>query len=126
LKNSNFYFAAAVFWFLFVTLLLCLPGSEFPKATWLSKIWIDKWVHIFLFFLLVIPWCLAFAGKNDPKRVRIIFIQVAVFCFLYGALLEVVQHFFIKFRSFELGDIAADGIGCLGGYFFSIRRFIKR
>jgi VanZ family protein len=76
--------------------------------------------------LLVIPWCLAFAGKNDPKRVRTIFIQVAVFCFLYGALMEVVQHFFIKFRSFELGDIAADGIGCLGGYFFSIRRFIKR
>jgi VanZ family protein len=45
---------------------------------------------------------------------------------LYGVLMEIVQKYFIPFRSFDLGDILADGIGCVAGYFYAIKRFSFR
>ena len=42
---------------------------------------------------------------------------------VYGIAMEIVQKYFIPFRSFDLGDIIADGIGCAAGYFFAIKRF---
>jgi len=49
-----------------------------------------------------------------------------VVCCLYGILMEIVQKYFIPFRSFDLGDIIADGIGCAAGYLFVIKRFYPR
>jgi VanZ family protein len=45
---------------------------------------------------------------------------------VYGIAMEIVQKYFIPFRSFDLGDIIADGIGCVAGYFFAIKRFYPR
>jgi VanZ family protein len=39
--------------------------------------------------------------------------------------MELVQNYFIPFRSFDLFDIIADGVGCAIGYFISIKRFVK-
>jgi VanZ family protein len=126
LKNSKFYFVVAIFWLLLISFLLCLPGTEFPKITWLTRIWLDKWVHIFIFFILVITWCRAFREKVQVTLSKNICLQIAVFSLLYGIVMEVVQHYFIPFRGFESGDILADGLGCAGGYIFSRRRWIKK
>jgi len=126
MKNSNLYFAVAISWFLLVSFLLCLPGTEFPKITWLTRIWIDKWIHIFIFFVLVIAWCSAFREKVQLRKSKKVFLQIAVLCLLYGIAMEMVQQFFIPFRGFEFGDIVADGLGCLGGFVFSKRRFVKK
>ena len=40
--------------------------------------------------------------------------------------MEFVQKYFVAFRSFDPGDIVADGIGSLIGYFFAARRYIKK
>ena len=40
--------------------------------------------------------------------------------------MELVQKYFIPFRSFDLLDILADGIGCVAGYFYAIKRFSAR
>jgi len=45
---------------------------------------------------------------------------------LYGILMELVQKYFIPFRSFDLGDILADGIGCFAGYLFAMKKFYFR
>jgi VanZ family protein len=45
---------------------------------------------------------------------------------VYGIAMEIVQKYFIPFRSFDLMDILADGIGCVAGYFFAIKRFYPR
>jgi len=122
LKNPKILFAFAVFWFLLILFLLCLPGSEFPKNTWLTKIRIDKWVHILLFFVLVVTWCLAINSSKKIKDIEKFFKLIAILSLLYGITMEIVQHFFIPLRSFELGDIAADGLGSWLGYLFTKRR----
>jgi len=126
LRDPKFFFAAAIFWLLLVTLLLCLPGTEFPKITWLNKIWIDKWVHIFLFLILVILWCKAYWSKQKKENFRKFFFRVAVLSLIYGVMMELVQHFFIPFRSFDLLDIVADGVGSISGFFLINRWYIKK
>jgi hypothetical protein len=39
--------------------------------------------------------------------------------------MEIVQKYFIPFRSFEPMDIIADGVGCVAGYFFSVKKFLQ-
>ena len=46
---------------------------------------------------------------------------MVVGCF-YGIAMEFVQKYFVPFRSFDLGDIIADGVGCLAGFFYSIKK----
>ena len=40
--------------------------------------------------------------------------------------MEFIQKFFIPNRSFDLGDIIADGVGCVVGVFVSTTRYIKK
>jgi VanZ family protein len=40
--------------------------------------------------------------------------------------MEFVQHYFIPNRSFDLGDIIADGAGSGLGGFLSVRLYIKK
>ncbi len=42
--------------------------------------------------------------------------------------MEIIQHYFIPLRSFDVGDIIADAIGAVAGYFIAIRqiKFIRR
>ena len=118
-------FITALGWSLMVSFLLCLPGQEFPKMTWLGKIWFDKWVHISLFLAIVIFWCRAFSNKY-PGKLKTLFGRIALLSIIYGVVMEFVQHFFIPFRSFEFLDIVADGIGSLAGYLISLRWYIKK
>ena len=116
----------ATIWLLLITTLLCIPGTKFPKATWEDKIWLDKWIHVFLFMVLVILWSKAYSDKkNIRNNTRKIFFQIMILGFLYGILMEIVQEYFILNRSFELIDVLADGTGCFIGYLISIKRVLK-
>ena len=127
MKRNVSIIAFAVIWLLLVTSLLCIPGTKLPKITWQDKIWLDKWVHIFLFMILVILWSKAYSHKkNTHSGSRKIFLQIMITGIVYGIAMEIVQKYFIPFRSFDLGDIIADGIGCAAGYFFAIKRFYPR
>ena len=125
-KKPKTSLAVAVFSLLLVTILLCIPGTKFPKITWLNKIWFDKWVHIGLFAMLVVAWCLAYSSNSiSEKPLKNIFLRIAILGLLYGVIMELIQHFYIPFRSFDYGDIVADAVGCIGGYFFS-GKYIKK
>jgi len=116
----------AIVWLLTITILLCIPGTKFPKITWADKIWLDKWIHVFLFMVLVIVWNKVYSGKkNIQNNIRKIFFQIMIIGFLYGIAMELVQKYFIPFRSFDIGDILADGIGSFIGYLISVKRFVK-
>ncbi len=110
----------AVLWFLICTVLLLISGSSFPSSNWMTKIPLfDKWVHIFLFLILTYLFCLLFSRSRFPKSQLWNFYYLTGFlCFIYGIAMEIIQHFFIPFRSFDLGDILADGIGVIGALFF--------
>ena len=116
----------AVGWSLVITVLLCLPGKEFPLISWLNKIWFDKWVHILLFLVLVIVWSRSLFNKNYKSENLVkLFIWISLTSFAYGVLMEIVQHYFVPFRAFEIGDIIADAAGSLAGYLISVRIYKK-
>jgi len=121
LKISKSYFVFGLAWLIMVTVLLCIPGTELPKLNWSNKIWLDKWVHIFLFLVLVWFWCRAYR-RIEVFKAKKIFITITVLSIVYGIIMEIIQHYFIPFRSFDLGDMIADSIGAIAGYFLSAKR----
>jgi VanZ family protein len=114
----------ALMWFVITTILLCLPGSAFPKENWFDRIWLDKWIHVGLFSVMVWLWCRVAANSRGQKMVS--FFQMGIYFFLYGVVMEFVQKFFIPNRSFDIADIAADGAGCVLGVLLSMRLYIKK
>jgi len=125
LKHFRTAFLFAFTWLLFVTILLCTPGSKLPKIGWSDKIWLDKWAHIFLFFVLVFLWCRAYLKRDLVISIKKICFTIAILSVVYGIGMEIVQHYFIPFRSFDYGDMIADAIGSIAGYIVSVNRFVK-
>ncbi len=119
-------FGPLVLWFIISTILLTLPGSAFPQENWLGKIWFDKWVHIGMFAIMAFFGCWAIHKKHtDVKKLRQSFLLIGLSCLCYGIVMEFVQKYFIPNRSFDGGDIIADGIGCVVGVLYSHKRYIK-
>lgn len=107
----------ALIWLTFTTVLLCLPGSAIPAHQWFEFLMVDKWVHIFLFSTLTI----LFSRVLDSQK----YWMAAVLVLVYGVGMEFVQKWFIVNRSFDLGDIIADGVGALVGFFVA-RKLLRK
>ncbi len=127
MKNLKPSFLPAGLWLIISTVLLTLPGTAFPKEDWLSKIWFDKWVHIGMFFIMVVLFCWGILAKNQfRQKLSQYFLLAAFICLVYGAIMEFVQDNFIPNRGFDTGDIIADAAGCLAGWLFSVKRLLKK
>ena len=127
MKKNTLITLSAVIWLLLITVLLCIPGTGLPKFKWDTKIFLDKWIHVFLFMVLVILWSKTYSYKKNTKaNNRKIFFQIMILAFLYSIMMELVQKYFVPNRSFDLVDVAANGIGCIGGYFFSLKKFLSQ
>lgn len=110
-------FWPAVFGLIVATMLFCLPGEEFPEASWLEDIQLDKLVHIGLFFVLVVLWCLPSASSiNNRHRLNRVYAWITFAFLVYGVAIEFIQRDFVPHRSFDFFDIVADGIGCVVGF----------
>ena len=113
-KRMLYNYMPAVLWSAFIFFLCFIPGSTLPKEDWLDKIYFDKIVHVFLyliFFLLII-----YARKENRATVAR-FIFAGLTCLTQGILIEYIQgSSFIRGRSFDLWDIAANAIGVLVGF----------
>lgn len=118
------YFFPAITWFLLSTFLLTLPGSSLPKETWLNKIQADKWIHIFMFGLMVFLFCRALSKKIKVSLQNFLYVFAA--CCLYGIAMEFVQKYWVINRSFDFGDIVSDILGSLLGFWISAKRYIKK
>jgi hypothetical protein len=127
LNKTTVSFLLAIGWLLLSTFLLLLPGNRFPQENWFDRIWVDKWVHIGMFAVMVILWCRALKTSNAGNRHLLkIFIFLTTGWFIYGIGMEFVQRYLVANRSFDTGDIIADGIGCAAGLFYSVRQYIKK
>ena len=103
-----FWIACIVFGF------LCLiPPADLPSGLF---DWWDKAQHVFAFF------CLSSLGILAYQKAVV---KLAIGLLLYGALIEVLQ-WFTDWRSGELTDWLADGIGILIGYSLINRLIQKR
>ena len=118
----------AIFWFILLTVLLTLPGSAFPKKTWMDDIpGFDKLIHVGLFGGLVFLWSGALAKiKKISITMQQLFAWIALGSGVYGVIMEYVQKYFIPNRSFDIGDILADTIGSIAGLVFATKVYIKK
>jgi VanZ family protein len=126
LKRFLLYILPLFAWFTICTVLFTLPGSSLPKEDWLDKIYIDKWVHIGLFTILSFLGCRLIAATAPAAKWMRYFLMCGITCLAYGVAIEFIQKYFVPMRSFDVGDITADGFGSLIGTLYCIRRYIKK
>lgn len=104
-------------WTMAIFILLILPGNSFPQSNWYEVIHLDKWIHIFLFSFFIILWSGVFsrlpAAEQKGKLIKLLLAGI-----LFGIMMEFIQLFWVKGRSFEIPDILADGAGCFIGMFY--------
>jgi len=80
-----------------------------------------------MFSIMVVLWCWGLLKLNfDTRGMKKNFILISVVWLLYGIGMEFIQKHFVISRSFDTGDIIADGAGCLAGLIFSLSRYIKK
>lgn len=142
-------FIPAILAFILSAVLLTLPGSAFPSENWMGNIHLDKFIHIGMFGGLTFLACWGFycrekfrasnavtgaadavtdgvTRKTDNAKLWRSFLYVAVAAFVYGIIMEYVQRDYIANRSFDSGDILADGAGAVLGLIYSRYRYIKK
>ena len=111
-----------IVWLTLSTIALCLPGKTLPDRDWFAIIQLDKWIHIGLFSVMVVLWTLPMLGRPFSEQLKHQIIYISIGWLIYGIAMELVQHYFIANRSFDLGDIAADAVGCLLAVLFVNKR----
>jgi len=111
-------FVPAIGWLIASTIAFCLPGEALPQRNWFDVIHIDKWVHVIIFTGMILLWSLPYFYRTASAHLNNVLLSVFGIFFGYGVVIEVVQHFFIAHRSFDLTDIAADAVGCCIGFLF--------
>jgi VanZ family protein len=121
-------FIPAIGWFFLVLILICLPGSEFPKTDdWLEKIYFDKWVHIGLFSIFAFLWMRPFVNSTLSKQNTLQTIsKIALAVSVWGLTTEFIQKYFIPQRNFDLWDWAADSAGALLAFIVSKKILEKK
>src|SRR5687767_3811132 len=92
----------------FLTMILLVPaakaGQYYPAIPHADKV-----LHFFSFGGLVLAGRFAFP---DPRQLNMPGWLVPVFALIYGAVIELIQELAVQYqRSFEWGDLAADGLG---------------
>ena len=111
------HFVPAITWFIFITVLFLIPGSEFPDEDWFEKIYLDKLVHIAFIFLLV--YLFYFPMRKHPFNWLLLFASLGI---VYGVLIEFIQKYLVSGRSFEWADIGCDIAGCVAAYIVGKRQ----
>jgi VanZ like family len=121
-------FIPAIVYFIIITVLFCLPSSALPDTggNWFQDYHIDKLIHATIFGILVFIFCrpIQLKGFFNSIVTKIYFLIAIIFCF-YGILIEFIQKWWIKGRSFDGYDILADAVGCFIGYAIA-KRIVKK
>ena len=90
--------------------LTTLSASELNKIPNLPLVGIDKFAHFGVFFILTIFLMIDLQKQTRFKTSTIIYIVLAI-CFIYGGMIELIQHFFIVSRAGSIFDLLADMMG---------------
>jgi VanZ family protein len=120
---SFYYLLAACAWLVLITILLCLPGAAFPQETWMDRLYVDKLVHAFLFFILIVLFAQHLQQSELPlaDKLHRLWWIVLLAC-AHGLIMELVQKFYIPHRAFDWKDFLADSAGAWLGWWLRKKR----
>ncbi len=105
-------FIPALIWALIIFALSVSSGVQLPEIEAVSP---DKLGHGLSYAILT--WLILRAlRKNELLTDRTMLLVVAISS-IYGAMLEIVQFYFLPNRFFEFWDIIANIIGSIAGYY---------
>lgn len=120
IKSSCLITGLNIIWAGIIFLLCAMPGEDIPTPR-LNIPHLDKIVHAGMFFIMSFLICLHFDKKQ--LRHKTVYAIAILFAFVYGGLIEILQHFFFH-RSADVLDLLADIAGGITGcWFYS---FLKR
>lgn len=120
IKSSRLITGLNIIWAGIIFLLCAMPGEDIPTPR-LDIPHLDKIVHAGMFFIMSFLLCLYFDKK--PLRRPAVYAIAILFAFVYGGLIEILQHFFFQ-RSGDVLDLLADIAGGVTGCWFY--NFLKR
>lgn len=120
------YNRAAFLWAILILILCGLPGSNFPKLSFLDWLRPDKIVHLILFGVQSYLFIIGFSRQDRFAGLRSNAVRWGVLLSIsYGAIVEVLQTTIFIGRSGDIRDAMANAIGAfIGLYFF--RKYGKR
>lgn len=108
---------------LLISIAFLVPGRSIPS----TELPIDKFVHVSIHAGLFFIWALYFFRKQNNTIATRVFALVAIFCLLYGIIIEVIQEVFVALRHSDVLDLVANTAGILLGaiVFYKARHFFK-
>lgn len=109
------YLIPAILWTI-LTILLSIAPPQSLSGVNLTLPNFDKIVHFTFYVFNVYLWTVGLKKQSNSKKIRDFAFYITIIgAFLLGLILELVQHFFIKNRYFEVQDLIANSFGCIFG-----------
>lgn len=112
------YNVAGILWAALIFILCSIPGTSLPHYSWADLISLDKFIHAFIFAVLVL---LLLRGCKKQNQFAVIAKYAILFSViasvLYGGLLELMQTYCFTARSGDWFDFAANSVGSFAGVY---------
>ena len=116
----------AFLWAVVILILCALPGTSFPRLTFLDWLRLDKVVHLILFSILCFLFLRGFTQQQTFSSLQAYPKMYALLLsIIYGIVIELLQEYIFIWRSGEVFDALADTAGAFIGlrfYNYWIRR----
>jgi VanZ family protein len=116
----------AFLWAAVILMLCALPGSSFPRLSFLDWLRPDKVVHLIMFGALSFLLIRGFLQQNTFHALSLHPKLYAVsYSIIYGIMIELLQEYIFIWRSGEVFDALADALGAFIGL-WAYNYWIKR
>lgn len=93
---------------LFITVGSLISTSSIPKLKFAVS---DKLIHAVSYFILMFLWSLFLVSQNKKRNFKFLIAITAVFAFIYGIIIEVLQGTLVETRTADVFDVLANGLG---------------
>ena len=103
-------YVLAVLWTIFIASSCLLPAAAFRSFSFDTLLELDKVIHFVLYAVFILLWALAIRDVSMKQKIGLLLIGVT-----YGILIEVLQSTMALGRSYDIGDIVSNTVGCIVG-----------
>jgi VanZ family protein len=103
-------YVLAILWTIFIASSCLLPAAAFRSFSFDTLLELDKIIHFVLYAVFILLWALAIRDISMKQKITLLLIGVT-----YGILIEVLQSTMALGRSYDIGDIVSNTVGCIIG-----------